>query len=128
MPPATSWTPPGARRRHITIQQQDTSSKTAMGFLKPTWTDVLTTWASVRPKTMVTFAAVGKVAGDQPMVRNLYEVNIRYVPSVTILPGMRVVEPDGAVYLIQSVADVEQRHRELSLACSQIPAPAAEEQ
>lgn len=128
--PATSWTDPGARRRQITIQQQSTTSKTALGFLTNTWTDVLTTWAAVTPKQMVTFAATAQVGvSAQPIVRNLYLVNIRYVPSTPILPGMRVIESDGgAVYLIQVVVDVEQRHREWNLTCAEIPAPAAQAQ
>lgn len=122
-----TWTAPGARRRQITIQQQATTGKTTMGFLSNTWSDVLTTWAAVTVRPVTGLASVGP--SQQPVVRNLYILNIRYVPGIAILPGMRVVESDGgAVYLIQSTADVQERHRELNLMCSQIPAPAAEEQ
>ncbi len=121
-----TWTPTGARRRKITIQQQS-STKTAMGFLTSTWADVLTTWAAVTPHAVTSMATAG--ASQQPMIANTYAVNIRYAPSVTIKPGMRVVESDGgATYLIQSITDPEERHRELVLMCSQVPAPAAQEQ
>lgn len=126
MPTATTWTPTGARRRKITIQQQSTT-KTALGFLSSTWTDVLTTWAAVSVRPVTTLASVG--TSQQPIIRNSYVVNIRYVPSITILPGMRITESDGgAVYLIQSTVDPEERHRELVLFCSQVPAPAAQEE
>lgn len=128
--PGTKWTPPGERRRKITIQQQATATKTTAGFLKNAWTDVLTTWAAVKVKHLYQFAKAG--ASEQPIPHAAYILNIRFPPSTAILPGMRVVETDptaqGATYLIQSVADVDQMHRELDLFCSQIPAPAAQEQ
>lgn len=123
--PTQQWTPAGARRRHITIQQQSTATKTAMGFLKNSWADVLSTSAKVTVRPVTNAAAVGP--SQEPITRNSYILNIRYAPSITILPGMRVKD-DTAYYLIQSVADVEERHRELNLFCTQIPAPAAEEQ
>lgn len=133
MPSATKWTPPGERRRRITIQQEAASSTTALGFLSggTSWAPVLTTWAKVTAR-MVT-APVGAVgASEQPILRALSLVNIRYAPGVAILPGMRVVESDpasnGATYLIQNVQDVEERHRELILFCSQVPATTAENQ
>lgn len=121
-----TWTPAGERRRRVTIQQQSTASKTAMGFLTNTWTDVLTTWAKVTARPVTTLATVG--ASQEPITRNTYTLNIRYAPSIAILPGMRVVDGSGVYYLIQSIVDVQERHRELNLMCSQIPAPAAQEQ
>lgn len=125
MASTTSWTPAGERRRRVTIQQQNSASKTAMGFLTGAWTDVLTTWAKVTPRTVTTLAQVG--ASQEPIIKNTYAINIRYAPSISILPGMHVVD-GSSVYLIQSVVDVQELHRELNLMCSQIPAPAAQEQ
>lgn len=132
----TTWIAPGERRRQITIQQEPTATKTALGFLASgggTWTDVVTTWAKIDQYVSKKGAAtVG--ASNEPMIAMYYEVNIRYVPGVSILPGMRVVEQSstvsgsGATYRIQAVVDVEQRHRELHLSCTQIPATAAETQ
>jgi hypothetical protein len=123
----TQWTGPGARRRHVTIQSQATT-KTAMGFPgNGAWSDVLDTWASVVPVIKPVLMQVH--ASQEPIIMKTYRANIRYVASVTILPGMRLVEYDGgATYLIQQVEDVEERHRELNLFCSQVPAPAQQEQ
>lgn len=123
----TTWTSAGARRRKVTIQQQATT-KTAMGFPgNGAWSDVLVTWASVTP--IIKPVLVQVHASQEPVILKTYKANIRYVASITVLPGMRLVETDGgATYLIQQVEDVEERHRELNLFCSQVPAPAAQEQ
>lgn len=130
--PGTKWTPPGERRRQIIIQQESTAKNTG-GFLSGTWTNVATTWASIVPRVSKSAIAIVD-ASNQPIVRMYYEVNIRYIPGLTILPGMRIVEQAssvsgaGATYVIQAVMDVEERHRELSLFCTQVPATAAETQ
>lgn len=134
--PAVSWTPPGARRRRITIQQQSATTRTSMGFLSNAWTDVVTTSAKVEGKMVTRFVKVG--VDSQPVPYAMYLINIRFQPGTTILRGMRVVDPATSgtgnadavqhYYLIQDVIDVEERHRELNLFCSQIPAPTAEEQ
>lgn len=119
------WTQPGERRRKVTIQQQSASSKTAMGFLSNSWSTVLTTWAKVTTRQMSTFAASG--ATLEPLAKAVYLLNIRYPPSTQITAGMRV-QDGSATYQIQNVVDVNELHRELTLFCSQIPAPTAEEQ
>lgn len=122
----TQWTPVGARRRHVTIAQQSTSSKTTLGFLAGAAgiTTVLTTWAKVTVKQVTLLAAV---QDDQPLTKALYILNIRYPPSIAILPGMHVT--DGATtYIIQNVVDVEERHRELNLFCAFVPTAAAPNQ
>ncbi|MGZ6361771.1 MAG: phage head closure protein [Ktedonobacterales bacterium] len=121
----TTWTPSGERRRRVTIQQQNSATRTGMGFLTNAWTDVLTTWAKVTPRQLTALVTVG--ASQEPIIKNTYAINIRYAPSITILPGMRVTD-GSSYYLIQSVTDVQERRRELNLMCSQIPAPAAMEQ
>ena len=126
-PGQQKWTPPGARRRHITIQQQQTATgtRTGLGFLPGTWSTVLTTWAKVTVRQVYSFAAAGPT--QEPIAKALYLLNIRYVPRVAILAGMRI--QDGAnYYLVQNVVDVDELHRELTLFCSQIPASTAEEQ
>jgi head-tail adaptor len=121
---ATTWTAPGERRRKVTIQRQSTGTRTGMGFLPGAWADVLTTWAKVTVKNMTAFAAV---IGGEPVSKNLFLLNIRFPPGIDILSGMRVA--DGTdFYRIQNVTDVDERHRELILTCSQIPDPAAETQ
>lgn len=123
----TNWTPSGARRRKVTIQKQSASPLTGMGFLAAAWTNVLSTWASVTVRQQTSLVSVG--ASQEPVIVGTYILNVRYVPSVPILRGMRVVESDGgAVYLIQQVQDVDERHRELNLFCSQVPAPTQQEQ
>lgn len=124
----TTWTPSAARRRKITIQSES-SSTTTLGFMGAggTWNAVATEWAAVKVRQQTTLVQVG--ASQQPVIVATYIVNIRYVPSITILRGMRVVEADGgATYLIQQVQDVDERHRELNLFCSQVPAPTQQTQ
>lgn len=134
----TQWTSPGARRRKVILQQEiaaGTGAKTALGFLAggtANWTTVQTVWACITPKQVMSLPAVG--ASDQPRVWTQYLINIRYIPGVAILPGMRVVEQDpavtvnGATYVITSVVDVDERHRELTLYCWQAPATASPNQ
>ena len=121
---ANKWTPLGARRRKVTIQTQSAGSRTGMGFLPGTWSTVLTTWAKVTVRQLFSYATV---SGQEPIGKAVFILNIRYPPSIRILIGMRV--SDGAAsYLIQNVQDVDELHREINLFCSEIPAPAAQEQ
>lgn len=107
----------GSLRRKLTIQK---STKTPDGMLGYTsaWSDVLTTRGSVTAKNS---SALLQLLAGQQMAQTAYDIIIRYPPSTTILPGMRVV--DGArVYTISNVNDTDERHRIIHLACVQAPA------
>lgn len=116
----------GKLRRPVTIQQQNSASRTGMGFLTNAWTEVLRTWAAVQVRPVTTLSQVIG-AEQQPIIKNTYTLTIRYAPSTTILPGMRVVDGSN-YYLIQSVGNVDERNQQLALYCSQTPAPASPEQ
>lgn len=81
-------------------------------------TPLLTTWGAVQSKPQNTLiAAIAGVA----MAQSQYLITLRYPPSVSISPGMRV--QDGArVYRIHQVADIDERHRTLQLLCMEEPA------
>lgn len=80
---------------------------------------VLTTWGSVtiKPGNQLIAALAGQL-----VAQSQYVITLRYPPSVTISLGMRV--QDGArVFTIHQVADVDERHRMLTLFCVEEPAP-----
>lgn len=107
----------GTLRRKLTVQQRSTAPD-GVGGVTNTWTDVLTTWGSVTAKTASPFLQL--LAGQQ-MAIQAYDIIIRYPPSLSIEPGMRIV--DGTrTYLIGNVTDTDERHRIMHLSCSQAPA------
>lgn len=107
----------GTLRRKLIIQQRNATSDGLLGQ-SATWTDVLTTWGSVTAKNS---SALLQLMAGQQMATTAYDIIIRYPPSRTILPGMRVVD-GGRVYTISNVNDTDERHRTLHLACVQAPA------
>lgn len=107
----------GALRRKLIIRQRATTSDGLLGQ-SSTWTTVLTTWGSVTARQS---SALLQLMAGQQMATTAYDIVLRYPPSVTIEPGMQVV--DGArVYTISNVNDTDERHRILHLACVQAPA------
>jgi len=107
----------GSLRRKLTIQKSTQASDGKLGHTNA-WSDVLTTWGSVTAKQS---SAMLQLLAGQQMALTAYDIIIRYPPSLTILPGMRVV--DGArIYHISNVNDTDERHRIIHLACVQAPA------
>lgn len=106
----------GQLRRKLSILSS-ARTRTAGGYTESD-TVVLTTWGSVSVKPGNQLIAA--IAG-QMMAQSQYTITIRYPPSVTISPGMRV--QDGAkTYRIHQVADVDERHRTMQLFCVEQPA------
>lgn len=106
----------GNLRRRLTILSRATTS-TAGGYTESP-TVILTTWGSVQVKPGNQLIAA--IAG-QLMAQSQYVITVRYPPSVSISPGMRV--QDGArTYRIHDVADIDERHRTLQLFCVEEPA------
>ena len=107
----------GRLRRKLLIQQRSVTNDGLLGQTG-TFTTVLTTWGSVSAKNS---SALLQLLAGQQMAQTVYDIIIRYPPSIAIEPGMRVV--DGArVYSISNVNDTDERHRMLHLACVQAPA------
>lgn len=103
-------------RRKLTILLS-TPTATAGGYTE-SGAVVLTTWGAVTVKPQSTLIAA--IAG-QLMAQSQYLITLRYPPSVTIKPGMRV--QDGSrTFRIHQVADIDERHRTLQLLCVEEPA------
>lgn len=107
----------GSLRRKLTIQRSTATSDGMLGFTN-TWVDVLTTWGSVTAKQS---SAMLQLLAGQQMAQTAYDITLRYPPSISILPGMRVVD-GGRIYTISNVNDTDERHRIIHLACVQAPA------
>jgi SPP1 family predicted phage head-tail adaptor len=97
-------------RKRILIQVNEPQGD-GRGGGKPNWVDLVNTSASIKPMTGREVYAWGQVLGEVSHV-----VQIRYRPG--IVPQMRVVYHD-AIYDIQSVIDVEEEHRLLTLGCTE---------
>lgn len=98
-------------RNKITIQQQ-TNSQDSSGQLIPMWSNFVTVWASVEPISGREFFAADRL-NSQITTR----IRIRYLSG--IIPAMRCVFGTH-IYEIQSVIDIEVRHKEIELMCSDI--------
>ena len=92
----------GDLKRPITIQQASTT-KDSFGGESSAWTDVQTTWASIRAVTSKEVYALG--AGFDSQVT--HTVTIRYNPSVTVSAGMRI-SYCNRYFTIQAVSDPDE--------------------
>lgn len=103
----------GQLRHRITIQQ---STETKDQYKRPTtgWSDYATVWAAVEPLRGREF-----LLAQNTNIELTVRVRIRYLHGVT--PGMRVLY-GGRIFDIQSVIDVEERHREMHLMCTEVNA------
>jgi SPP1 family predicted phage head-tail adaptor len=98
-------------RHRVTLQQRATVVDNE-GFATEQWQDWVTVWAAVEPiRGREYFAAAAVNAQNDVRIR------IRYRPGVT--PDMRVVYGQR-VFDIQSVIDVDERHREIQLMCREV--------
>jgi SPP1 family predicted phage head-tail adaptor len=102
---------PGKLRHRITIQQP---SETKDEYKRPTtdWVDFATVWAAVEPLRGREYL-LAQNTNTELSVR----VRIRYLRGVT--PGMRVKYGER-FFDIQSVIDVDERHREMHLMCVEV--------
>jgi len=101
----------GDLRRRITIQQQS-SIQDSYGEPVNTWTDIATVWASVNPINGREF-----FAGMQVKSEITTRITIRYLS--TVKSSMRAIYRD-ITYDIQSVIDLNERHREMELMCREL--------
>lgn len=102
---------PGQLRHRITIQQP---TETVDQYKRPTtgWADYATVWAAVEPLRGREFLLAQNINTELTI-----RVRIRYLRGVT--PGMRVKYGDR-IFDIQSVIDLEERHREMHLMCVEV--------
>jgi len=101
----------GDLRHRITIQQPVESSNT-FGEVEKTWQDIATVWASIEPLR-------GREYFDSQQINAevTTRIRIRYRPGIK--PKMRVVYGER-IFDIQSVIDVEERHKEIHLMCKEV--------
>ncbi|MFC6644142.1 phage head closure protein [Granulicella cerasi] len=106
----------GSLNRRITIQQQSTSQD-AYGQQLASWTDALSTWASIR-------AATGKeIYAASGFVSELsHIITIRY-PAIKVSNAMRVLY-DNRIFNIQAVSDPDEGKVQTNLLCLEVDASA----
>ena len=99
----------GKLRRRITIQQP-TLAQNATGEMTPTWTS----FAANLPAEIVPSNGKEVIQADQINAQQPILVRIRYLSG--LLPKMRLVY-GARTFEIQSVANIEERNREMELTC-----------
>ncbi len=100
----------GRLNQKITIEQV-TESRTGSGAVQETWNAFATVWASVEPLNGREY-----FQAQQETATVTTRIRIRYLAGVT--PKMRV-NYDNRIFDIESVIDVNERHRELVLMCKE---------
>jgi hypothetical protein len=99
----------GDLRSRVVLQSMTTSTD-AIGNPVKTWSNVSTEWADVQAQDGTEAIQSGQVNARQALV-----VRIRYRAGV--VPTMRLIHA-GRPYEIMTVVNVDQRNRELQLACA----------
>jgi SPP1 family predicted phage head-tail adaptor len=94
--------------------QQKQNIKDSEGFVTEIWADVATVWAAVEPIRGREYFQAAAVNAE-----NTVRFRIRYRPG--IMPNMRALY-NGRTFNIQSVIDVNGRHREIQLMCLEVTA------
>ena len=100
----------GQLRRQITIEQRSTS-RDAFGQELIAWSRFATCWAEIQP-----LAGRELIAAQAVLPEVSVEVVIRYRPGVD--SAMRVLY-GSQVYEIGAVLDIDMRHEQLRLLCTQ---------
>ena len=104
---------PGKLNRRITIQSPSTE-RDISGTPKKSWSDVLTTWASIRAATSREVYAVASFVSTLSHV-----ITIRYRSGVTITHAMQVLYA-GRKFEIQAVSDPDEGREQLQLLCLEL--------
>lgn len=100
----------GLLRKRITLQQRS-SEQDSYGQPLTTWSDVATVWASVEPLSGRELMAAEAVQSEVT-----HQVVMRYRPGVTA--KLRVAY-GSKIFDIQNVLDENERHRMLTLLCTE---------
>lgn len=102
---------PGKLNKRITLQRFE-KIKDSEGIVTEAWNDVATVWASAEPLRGREYFAAAAVNRE-----NTVRFRIRYKPDVS--SDMRI-KYDGRFFDIQSVIDVNERHKELHLMAEEV--------
>lgn len=102
---------PGHLRVKVAIQEKQTVPD-GMGGQAIEWVTVM------EPYTKWRHASMGeRLQAMQVQANVMHRVWMRYSP--TVKPAMRIVDPDGNVYNIRGVADIEKRRKWLELSAEE---------
>lgn len=101
----------GQLRHRVTIQQF-TQTQNEYGEIVEGWTTFATVWAAVEPLRGREFWDAQQLNAEVTA-----RIRLRYLSGVG--PTMRVVY-DGRTFEVDSVIDVDERHRELQLMCKEV--------
>lgn len=108
----------GKLRHRVQIQALSQVQDLATGEMLDTWTELATVWANVVP-----LRGQERFEAQQVQAELSHRVEMRYRPDVTSKNRLLY---DGRILEIASVADFEERHRELNLMCVERPDGATE--
>lgn len=99
----------GLLRGRWTIQEMSPATQNSLGEETSPWSTVATVWMAVSPLSgREFFAAQATQSEVTHMATMRYRAGI--IPKMRLTKGPRVLD-------IQSVADLDERHRELQLLC-----------
>lgn len=101
----------GKLRHRATIQQLVSTDDGAGGSIE-TWQNVATVWAAIEP-----LRGNERYTAQQVQSTLTHKVTIRYREGIK--PQMRLTYK-GRIFDIESVIDIEERHRWLELLCSEV--------
>lgn len=101
----------GKLRHRATIQQLVNTDDGAGGSIE-TWQNVATVWAAIEP-----LRGNERYTAQQVQSTLTHKVTIRYREGIK--PQMRLTYK-GRIFDIESVIDIEERHRWLELFCSEV--------
>lgn len=101
----------GQLRHRVTIQQLTRVEDEGGGYAE-VWTEVATVWAAIKP-----LRGNERYEAQQVQSTLTHKVTIRYREGIK--PQMRLTYK-GRIFDIESVIDIEERHRWLELLCSEV--------
>jgi len=102
----------GDLRHRITIQQPIEIRNEVGEVIQSAWQDFTTVWAAIEPLRGREYFDAQQINAEVTS-----RIRIRYRPGIK--PKMRVVYGER-IFDIQSVIDVEERHKEIHLMCKEV--------
>jgi SPP1 family predicted phage head-tail adaptor len=100
----------GQLRKRVTVQQRSTTQDTH-GQPLTEWTEYMTVWAAVQP-----LSGRKLIEAEALHSETTHEVLMRYHAGITA--KMRVMYGEK-IFNVQNVIDEDERHRHLTLLCSE---------
>jgi SPP1 family predicted phage head-tail adaptor len=101
----------GKLRHLVTVQEELEDQSSMTGAVTKYWATIATVYASVDP---MLGRELQRAMAERAELT--YAIRLRYMPGLT--PRNRILY-DGRTFNIRSVVDVEERHRELVVTCTE---------